>query len=816
MANSQQLEQLKNQIRPHLRKYLESRKINISNSDHFLCVNPKHPDKASASGHIVPNTNGTYWVCFGCGASGDIFTAAHWLEGLPLRGMEFITENVQVLAQRFNIPFEPITLSEQDIYMMNLRQLYRHASDTLVEFADQRTHLDERGWSKALCYDMRVGTVASWPAFKTRLMSKGDYTLKYLEENGIYENLFNPYCITFTIFDEFGHPVGFAARDTRYGKVQNIHKFRMTETRIRIFNKREILYGLHKVKNSSARITIVEGYSDVLTAMEKGIPGFCGILTSTLNDDQLALLRKYGKTDLDMALDYDFESKTGQTKTEQTIDDVLSGRKNIRARIVDMGSVAKPGQSIDPDEFLKNQADPRTAWEALPKIEAFEWRLNRTRGEPADWVAERMIKLILNEPQHARQEIMIAKLADFTGIRKEALQADLDDRLWETDRKRRDEAKVIQDDLMRKLKFCDPLQIHDELDDAARKIKALRRDTRAIVTVNTSLEMVDMIQERFLNKGEGLPGLKTGWPRFDEKMGGLAKEDCYMILGGIPHSGKTSFFCNLGWNCVINNEDMCFLYMSIDDAMSQIYPKFVAIDTGVPISWIAHPSRYITEPAMLERVNRSWVKIKHYIQTGRLEVRDATFGTSVNYLEAWIEAKKKEYPNRHIVAFLDNFHKLNEAGNSIRERFRNASEHLKTISQSGRTTIAMTAELIKSTDPKNPTLRDLMETVQLEHDATIAALFHNDMQVDRNTDQHWVDAEEEELDELAKPIVELRVAKNKNIDGAFKGSMRYRFNPKLSFFTEDYTPTDESSDGLASTPSQSKQAKPQQGTLFRP
>jgi DNA primase len=757
-----------------------------------------------------------YWRCFGCGATGDIFTASHWLEGLPLRGPEFITENVQVLAARFNIPFEPVILSERDLYMMNLRMLYRHASDTLVEFADQRALLDQRGWSKQLCYDMRVGTVQSWQQFRTRLMAKGDYTVKHLEDNGIYENIFNPYCITFTLFDEFGHPTGFACRDSRFGSVQNIHKFRVTETRIPIFNKREILYGFHLIKSTPVRPTMVEGYSDVLTAMQAGIRGFVAILTSTMTDEQLALMRKYGKTDIDLALDYDFESKTGQTKTEQALDDVLSGRKNMRAHVVDFGTKAKPGESLDPDEFIRQQSDPVIAWEALPKVEAFEWRLQRMRGEPPEWVSEKMIKLVLNEPQHARQEVMLKKLATFTGIREQALQADLDDHLWETDRRRRDDAKEIQEDLIRKLKFSDPLKVDADFDEAARKIKALRRDTRAIVTVNTALEMVDTIQERFLNKGEGLPGLKTNWERFDARMGGLPKEDCFFILGGVPHSGKTSYFCHLGWNVASFNEDVCVLYMSIDDAMSQIYPKFIALQTGFPIDHIAQPPRWLRKPGQMDKLRWAWGNVKQMIQVGRLEVRDATFGTSVNYLEHWVDAKKKEYPNRHVVAFLDNFHKLNEGGASIRERFRNASEHLKTISQSGRTTICMTAELTKSTDPKNPTLRDLMETVQLEHDATIAALFHNDMQVDSGSDCTWIDRDEAIAEDRRKPLAELRVAKNKNIDGAFKGTMRYRFNPKISFFTEHDEEVQTKGGGLEKpADSQSGQA-PQQGMLIEP
>lgn len=813
--SNQSLEQLKAQIRPRLKEYLVSRGVKIESSDHFLCICQGHKDHNTPSGHIVPESDGTHWVCFGCGATGDIFTAAFQLEGLPLSGPEFLHENVYVLAQRFGIPYEPIQMSEEELYVMKLRQLYRHAADTLVEFQGNRQMMEERGWSAKLCFDMRVGVVPTWQEFRTRLLNKGDYTVKFLEEAGIYDTLFNPYVITFTMFDEFGNPVGFSARDSRWGKVQNIKKFRTTEVRIPIFKKMEVMYGFHLIRTKNVEVTLVEGFADVLTAIQAGLEGFVGYLNSEPTDDQVVLLQKYGKNDVVLAADYDAESKTGQEKTEKMIDQVLSGKKNLRIRVVDLSPTTAVSESTDPDSFLRKQADPKMAWTALPKQDGFAWRLARMRGEAPDVVCERMLSLILNEPQRARQEMMLKDLSNSTGIRLEALQGDLDSRLYETDKRKKDEAVAIKEDAFRKLKYLDPCKADEVLDDAARKIKALRRDTRAITTVQTSIEMVDTIVTRFLNKGEGLPGLRTGWSRFDERMGGMPKEDCYMVIGGIPHTGKTSWFSALAWNVARMNEDVCVLYMSVDDSMAQIYPKFVSIETGIPITWVAQPRRYLKGETDYDLLNKGWREVKQLIQTGRLEVRDTTYGNSVNYLEGWIDERKKTYKNRHIIAVLDNFHKLGEGGDSIRERFRNASEHLKNISQSGRTVIAVTAELIKGTDRKNPSLQDLMETVQLEHDATIAGVFHNDMQADPGTDIFWVDESDPYPEDRRKPIVDLRILKNKNIDGAFKGSMKYFFDPKRSVFREMTEDIPVEKPG-AGSPVRSAQGTLVQGTLIKP
>jgi hypothetical protein len=239
----------------------------------------------------------------------------------------------------------------------------------------------------------------------------------------------------------------------------------------------------------------------------------------------------------------------------------------------------------------------------------------------------------------------------------------------------------------------------------------------------------------------------------------------------------------------------------------------VSIESGIPITAIAQPRRYLKTPEAFGRLNTGWSEVKRLIQLGRLEVRDVSFGSSVNYLEGWIEERKKTYKDRHVVAILDNFHKIAEGADSIRERFRNASEHLKIISQSGRTTIVVTAELIKGTDRKNPQLSDLMETNQLEHDATIAGVCHCEMQADPQTDIFWVDEEDPYPEDRHKPIVDIRVLKNKNIDGAFKGSLKFYFDPKKAIFREMLDEIPIENKAPAGEPIRSAQGALKQGTL---
>ena len=67
--------------------------------------------------------------CFSCQASGDIFTAAEYLEGKPITGPGFITDNVLYLADLFDEPYEVADRTEDEI---KKDSLYKALEDTCM------------------------------------------------------------------------------------------------------------------------------------------------------------------------------------------------------------------------------------------------------------------------------------------------------------------------------------------------------------------------------------------------------------------------------------------------------------------------------------------------------------------------------------------------------------------------------------------------------------------------------------------------------------------------------------------------------------
>ena len=113
--NETPLQKVKRDIRPFLREYLEGHGIEVRNDRDFIPCISRYHEEEEPSMHLMPNSDGTMLKCFGCGAAMDIFAVAHNLERLPMEGVEFVQDNVFVLADRFDVPHENIELSPEEI-----------------------------------------------------------------------------------------------------------------------------------------------------------------------------------------------------------------------------------------------------------------------------------------------------------------------------------------------------------------------------------------------------------------------------------------------------------------------------------------------------------------------------------------------------------------------------------------------------------------------------------------------------------------------------------------------------------------------------
>lgn len=769
------LEQVTQALMPHLREYLEAHNVGIVNG-HFRCINPGHEDSTPSMG-FVKGSNETIFNCFGCGAKGIIVNAAHFLEGKPLSGKEYVFGNLFYLADKYGIPYnDSFELTEEEIHERQIFRAYQEAADIVAE--DQPIdYLKKRKWSVNMCREHHIGCVKSYEDFMTKLSNRG-FERKFLEEIDFCPQLFTPEMLLFAVKDVKGRVVGFAGRDMNYETKTGAFKFRNTSSRCTIYNKGKILYGLNVAKEHTPPLYIFEGYPDWVTAQKHGLINSCAIGGTAMTYEHISLLKELGIKDVILCLDGD---KPGQDKTERLLDEHFGGEQSLRVRIV---KLPEEKGICDPDEFLEKKE--LEEFLKLPKLDAFEWRLSRFGYDfNKEDVCDRMIPLIVNEGNNIRRESMCKKLSEFTGVRLKAIQRQLDSILnyEEAQIKERENAEVRQVLNEIKEKDGDPVSIFE---NAAENIKRLR--STASDDIHSPDELVTYlteVREKFEIRKPGLLGFKTGLAQFDEAFSGIPKEDAMITWAGDANTGKTGWMFNLAYRIAKYNDDALVLFMSIDDSRQQALPRLVALSAGLEIRQVTHPAQYTKTEEERARLEAGWREILMLVDSNKFSIKDVSQGTTLNFAENWIRWNQEKNPDRKVIFFLDNFHKLSDEYNKEeRIRFKHASGRIHQMKNKLHITAVCTMETRKfmgTATNKRAQLADIAESKQMEFDNNMIGMIYNDLHARRQAaDMIWV--EEREGQTCKNPIVEIDIQKNKITD--FKGTLYYKFSPIKSVFYE--------------------------------
>jgi replicative DNA helicase len=243
------------------------------------------------------------------------------------------------------------------------------------------------------------------------------------------------------------------------------------------------------------------------------------------------------------------------------------------------------------------------------------------------------------------------------------------------------------------------------------------------------------------------------------------------LIGGRPGAGKTTWATALAIDVVEENPDTAVFYMSIDDTTELMTMKMLAARTGFSTSKIKRMQSLSVDERQVIRDARSWLNnLKK-----RFVMVDAGEGTTPEVMEAHIEWFLREYHDKKKIFLLDNFHKLKvPTANQKSDAISQLSEKIKELTRLYDIHIMMTVELRKmGENSSRPTPSDLKDSVQLEYDADVIIMAHNDKQVNQDTTIVW---EGMYGDEGIKtmPFIEVTVHKNKMTGKT--GGLAYKLN----------------------------------------
>ncbi len=392
-----------------LPEYLNSQGIHLDSNGFALC--PLHDDKKSKSFHLITSSGSKIWHCFGCGQSGSIFTLANQLEGLPMKGAEFHEITLPTLAKRMGLKYVPKAISQADSNKGQLRELFNFIRKELVIDERVQKFAENRALPENILKRFGIGRVTDYVQLKRKLSRNfGDDILK--KAAVLHDELFVDR-ILFTLFDDFGSPIGFAGRidvdtpETPRAKYVNS----ITNP---FYDKSKHLYNMHFAKKFDD-VFVVEGQIDTLRLVISGMQNVVAVGGSALTDDHIRQLAKFKK--ITLALDGD---AAGLTKMDK-----------IRERLKNSTCILIP-DGMDPDSYVRNYGVD--SFKRLDELDDLSWQIVRDEYYQPAKSAEGYVQKIADSSPIYHTDYL-RRLAKASGVEyfrlKDGLNAILNERAWD-------------------------------------------------------------------------------------------------------------------------------------------------------------------------------------------------------------------------------------------------------------------------------------------------------------------------------------------------------------------------------------------------
>jgi DNA primase len=290
--------------------------------------------------------------CFGCQASGDVFTFVQETEGVDFKGA------LELLAERYNVELQR---EEEDPREAERRKRRERLLELLgrttayyerylwesEEASAAREYLQGRGLREEILREFRVGYAPS--AWDRVLLAsrRGGFSEKDLYDTGLAQRSKQngrPYDrfrsrIMFPLADTRGRVLGFGARAMRD---EQKPKYLNTSDND-LYHKGLHLYGADLARAHATRageVILCEGYTDVIALHQAGMRNAVGLMGTALTAEQVGELARMAQTVL-LALDADSAGQEAMLRAS-----ALAAKRKLELRVVSLPAGADPADLI--------------------------------------------------------------------------------------------------------------------------------------------------------------------------------------------------------------------------------------------------------------------------------------------------------------------------------------------------------------------------------------------------------------------------------------------------------------------------------------
>ncbi len=389
---------------------------------------PFHEER-TPSFYVVPSKG--FFKCFGCGASGDVFSFL-----MRRMGLDFV-EAVKHVGARCGVEVREVSSAQgdEDPYQAHLeanafaRDFYVSRLWDPADGAVARAYLEERAIGRETAERYGLGFAPDgWRELREAAGQHG-ISDEVLLEVGLLttsERSQEPYDrfrnrLIFPIEGLSGRVVAFGGR--LLGREARGAPKYLNSPESPIYRKGEVLYGLswarHEIRREGVAL-VVEGYMDVVSLVASGVGNVVAPLGTAVTEEQASLLSRYCTRVL---LLFDSDS-AGLKATFRAGDTLLSA--GLHPSVVTL----PPGE--DPDSVVRKEglealrAYLSQALDVLDrKLQILEERGHFDSIERTRQAVDRLLPTLRAARDRALRDIYVAKVASRTGVKRETLESEI-------------------------------------------------------------------------------------------------------------------------------------------------------------------------------------------------------------------------------------------------------------------------------------------------------------------------------------------------------------------------------------------------------
>lgn len=340
-----------------------------------LC--PWHADKKPS---FTVNPVRQRFSCWVCDLHGDAFDFVMKKEAVDFRGaLEILAQAAGIELQQNRGPkTEPGNPDHKPTLYAAMKWATEQYHQCLLQSNDAipiREYLNDRGITQESIEKFQIGFAPlAWTWLVDRVRNS-NFNPKILEACGLitmnqrgtwYERFRGR--VLFPICDTQDRPIAIGGRVVPgiYGTEDEPKGKYVNSPETRLFSKSDNLYALNIVRDAvskSRKLTVVEGYTDVIAAAQAGVPNVVAALGTALNERHIRLIKRFAET-ITLVLDGD---AAGQRRTNEVLDLFVT-------HDVDMRILSLP-EGVDPFDFCM-----REGGDAFQKLvdaapDAISWRI---------------------------------------------------------------------------------------------------------------------------------------------------------------------------------------------------------------------------------------------------------------------------------------------------------------------------------------------------------------------------------------------------------------------------------------------------------